>query len=434
MTTPRGAAAAAAGFDRPASPLRILLHDYSGHPFQVQLSRELARRGHIVLHAYCSSFTTGRGRLDVTSLDPPTFDVAPLGLGETFDKYSLRRRIRQEIRYGRLVAARARSFAPDVIVSGNTPLFAQTILVAHARRARIPFVFWVQDLYSIAMQKAGRSRLGALGGRLASAFTLLERAQLVESDQIVIITDDFRPVLRSWGIPRRKVHVIPNWAPLDELPPRDRDNSWAKSRGLDGGTVFLYAGTLGLKHDPELLVGLADGVRNDPDTRVVVISEGPVADQVRTSAQRRLLPNLQVLPFQPFEMLPEVLATADVLVAILERDAGVFSVPSKILSYLCAGRPILAALPAENLAAAIIREAGAGIVVEPGDVRSLVDGARALRANPVMRAQMAAFARAYAERTFDIGRIGDAFETLITRTAARGREEPDHGPRGRDSG
>ena len=64
-----------------------------------------------------------------------------------------------------------------------------------------------------------------------------------------------------------------------------------------------------------------------------------------------------LLPFQPYEVLPEVLASADVLLAILEPEAGVFSVPSKVLSYHCAGRPILAAIPAENLAARIIERA-----------------------------------------------------------------------------
>ena len=38
--------------------MRILIHDYSGHPFQVQLSRELARRGNAVLHLYNGSNPT----------------------------------------------------------------------------------------------------------------------------------------------------------------------------------------------------------------------------------------------------------------------------------------------------------------------------------------------------------------------------------------
>src|SRR5450631_3453912 len=42
---------------------RILLNDYCGHPFQVELSRELARRGHEVLHVYSADDQTPKGDL-----------------------------------------------------------------------------------------------------------------------------------------------------------------------------------------------------------------------------------------------------------------------------------------------------------------------------------------------------------------------------------
>ena len=63
-----------------------------------------------------------------------------------------------------------------------------------------------------------------------------------------------------------------------------------------------------------------------------------------------------MLPYQPFDRLPEVLASADVLVVILEPEAGRFSVPSKTLSYLCAGRAVLGSMPATNPAARLLTE------------------------------------------------------------------------------
>ena len=49
---------------------------------------------------------------------------------------------------------------------------------------------------------------------------------------------------------------------------------------------------------------------------------------------------------------------------MIEADAGKFAVPSKVPSYMCAGRPILLAAPKENLAARTVARANAGIVVE----------------------------------------------------------------------
>lgn len=63
-----------------------------------------------------------------------------------------------------------------------------------------------------------------------------------------------------------------------------------------------------------------------------------------------------LFPFQPFEQIPQVQAAANVLIAILELDAGVFAVPSKVFTYLCAKRPLILADPLENLAARIVRD------------------------------------------------------------------------------
>ena len=52
------------------APRRILVHDYSGHPFQVQLSRSLAARGHVVLHLHSSKFQTPKGPLQRRADDP----------------------------------------------------------------------------------------------------------------------------------------------------------------------------------------------------------------------------------------------------------------------------------------------------------------------------------------------------------------------------
>ena len=114
-----------------------------------------------------------------------------------------------------------------------------------------------------------------------------------------------------------------------------------------------------------------------------------------------------------------MLASADVLVAILEPDAGIFSVPSKVLSYLCAGRAVLAAMPVENLAARIIAREDAGRVADPADAESFVARARELLADGALRARLGANARAYAEDRFRIADIGDRFERILAATKKR---------------
>jgi glycosyltransferase involved in cell wall biosynthesis len=243
---------------------------------------------------------------------------------------------------------------------------------------------------------------------------------LKASDQIVIISEDFRPILERWGIDRDRTTVVENWAGLDEIEPGPRHNDWSREHGLDDSVVVLYAGTLGLKHNPNLLLQLAvrfagDEGADERDLRVVVISEGLGADWLAEQKRDLGLDNLVLLPFQPYDQLPATLASADVLVAILEPEAGVFSVPSKVLTYHCAGRPILGSIPRENLAARIIEREGSGAVTEPGDVDAFVDAAVRLLEDEPLRKDMGERARTYAEKAFDIDRIGNEFETVLER-------------------
>ncbi|QXD15886.1 glycosyltransferase family 4 protein [Rhodocaloribacter litoris] len=395
--------------------MRILVHDYAGHPFQVQLSRALARRGHDVLHTYCGSLpNTAHGIMHRLAEDPPAFDVEAVRLPETLDKYRYVRRWRQEVDYGRRLTGVVVRFRPDVVLSGNTPLDAQARLLAACRRRGTRFVFWVQDLLGEAAHRVLRRKLPLAGDLVGRYYVRLEGRLLRRSDAAVVITDDFVPLLTRRGVPADRLHVIENWAPLEKTPVRPKDNAWSRAHGLAGRRVLLYSGNLGMKHDPALLVRLARHFRDTPDVRVVVVSEGLGADWLREQQAAHGLDNLLLFGFQPFERLPDVLGAADVLLALLEPDAGVFSVPSKVLTYLCAARPVLLAVPPENLAARIVAREEAGRVVAPGDAGAFVAAAETLLADGDLRARLGRNARAYAERTFDLERITDAFERVLS--------------------
>jgi colanic acid biosynthesis glycosyl transferase WcaI len=366
-----------------------------------------------VLFAYCSSVPSGRGALENTVGDPPSFHVTSLDLGREFSRYAPWRRLVQEQEYGRRLVQEVKSIQPHLVLSSNGSLLSQKRLLSECARSRARFVFWLQDVLSVAIRNAMAERVPVLGSLIGESFHRFERSLLMRSDAVIAISEDFRPILAEWGISPRRIHVIENWAPLEEIPCRPRVNQWALRHGLVGGRTILYAGTLGLKHNPNLLLQLALRFRSDDAVRIVVVSEGLGSEWLKERRDEYKLPNLVLLPFQPYADLPDVLATGDILVVILERDAGVFSVPSKVLSYLCAGRPLLAAVPESNLAARVIQGSGAGLLVEPDDVAGFVEAAVALLARPDLRRTLGQRARRYARDSFDITKIGDRFEGLF---------------------
>ena len=397
--------------------MRIAVHDYAGHPFQFELSRELARRGHEVRHFYFAEDIGPKGASVVGPGDPATLSIAPISMGG-YSKTNLLQRRQGDIRYGKVAAAAIGDFAPDLILSGNTPVEAQAQIMRAAKQASVAFVFWVQDFFGLAAERLLARRWMGLGRLIALYYSRLEASLLRASDGVVAITDDFARHLDRAGVDPGKVAVIPNWGALDSIPQCAKDNGWAKAHGLSDKFVFLYSGTLALKHNPSRLTALAKVFEQDPDVRVVLAASGVSVDQLKAAPAAERPDNLVFLPLQPIEIFPDMLGAADVLIALLEADAGEFSVPSKILSYLCAGRPTLLSAPSGNLASRVIEQAGAGLCVPAGDEAAFLQAARRLRADHGYRHEASAAARAYAEANFDIVAVADRFLDLFRRAGA----------------
>jgi colanic acid biosynthesis glycosyl transferase WcaI len=400
--------------------VRICVCDYAGHPFQVQLSRELAKREHDVLHLYFAEFQTPRGRLSLGATDPPNFSVEGISLGQPFAKYQFVKRWVQERAIGWRIARRIQKFGAEVVFGSNLPLDALWIVLQSCLRANRGFVFWQQDIYSTAILRILRQKLGLLGFLIGKYYERLERRAAARSSAIVVVAESFRRTLEiKFGIDAGKINVIENWAPFDEIATRPKTNPWSTAHDLARQAVVLYTGTLGLKHNPSLILMLAMALRNRANTRLVVVSEGPFAAWLSAQAKEQSLSNLLVLPFQPYEFYPDVLGSADVLIAMIQNDAGEYSAPSKVLSYLCAGRPTVLSAPKDNLVSDIIQRSNAGVVCPVGDANAFAGAVEALLENSSLRETIGANARRYAEQAFNIRKIADQFERIMNDSLRR---------------
>jgi glycosyltransferase involved in cell wall biosynthesis len=122
---------------------------------------------------------------------------------------------------------------------------------------------------------------------------------------------------------------------------------------------------------------------------------------------------LTVLPFQPYERISEVMASADVLITLLDSEAKTFAVPSKTLAYLCAARALIVAAPDANEAARVVEQAEAGLVVSPDHSAGIIAAAERFLTDRALCAQCATNARRYAEKHFSIDSIAARFVAVL---------------------
>lgn len=391
--------------------MRVLIHDFGAYAFPVTLSQALQDRGYDVGHAYCDSLITTPHNVCERTV---SFTSLPIQTSRPLNKYNLVQRWIQEREYGHLAARVILSFNPDIVISANAPLSAQEHILRSCKRSGIPFVFWLQDLIGLATSRVLKTKLPLFSPIIGRHFQSLEGRLLRKSDAVISITEDFTPALQKFGVLPDRCYVIENWGTLDRF--QGDPSIWAHKNKLNQHPILLYAGTLSMKHNPTTLLHLAQQVGSR--AQIVVVSQGAGADWLTKAIAEHNLNNLTVLPYQKVDQLSAMYASAQLLLVLLTEDAGQFSVPSKVLTCLCAGRPILAAIPKENLAARIIQNSGAGFVINPNDHIGFVQKAQLLLDEPELCQTMGESARKWADEQFEIGKITDQFEHVLKQASA----------------
>lgn len=138
------------------------------------------------------------------------------------------------------------------------------------------------------------------------------------------------------------VLVTPIWSIFQEHERVPKaENPFVREHGLEGKFVVQYSGNIGLTHQVEVMIDLAERMRDREDILFQIIGRGPRKPVLERLVTDRNLPNCMFLPFQSDEMFPFSLSAADVGVVIVDREIAMGSVPSKSYNLMNFGIPSL---------------------------------------------------------------------------------------------
>ena len=250
------------------------------------------------------------------------------------------------------------------------------------------------------------------GIRLAKA---LEKGVYGLADKIAVISDGFARNLRAKGVPGRKLEVLPNWVDTDFLRPLPKDNPVSRRLGLHDKFVVMYSGTVSISSNLALerFLEAAKLLAGDEEILFVIVGEGLKKDAVQAKAASLGLRNTVFLPFQPYSDLPALLASSDVLLVPLDKDKSRLSVPSKLYTFMAAGRPVLGLTTPDSEVAAVLRDTDCGPAVPPDDAAAVAAAVRTLQRSPERRQEQGRNARDHVVRHFAKGKILRSYEELL---------------------
>lgn len=153
---------------------------------------------------------------------------------------------------------------------------------------------------------------------------------------------------------------------------------------------------------------------NMPDIQFTLIGEGADRKRLERLAAEMSLRNVTFLPRRPIEKMAEIYDKADVLLVHL-KDYPLFriTIPSKTQAYLYMGKPIVIAVHGD--AAALVEEAGAGIVCTPDQPSAMMEAIKKLyEAGPQTRQRMGRAGHDYYMRRLSFDKGADQFESLMS--------------------
>lgn len=264
---------------------------------------------------------------------------------------------------------------PDVLLVVSPPLGLGVTAILLSRLRRVPFVFDVEDL-----QPDSASDLGMLPGWVIKLLYRLERATYRRARLVTTLTASMRKKIVEKGIEETKVELLE--PRMDEsltglLPEEGREFR----RRFDLGEKFLvtHSGNMGVKQGLDVVLDAAALNRNDGSLLFLLVGDGADRERIKRRADNLNLRNVRFLPLLEEPDFRGLLAASGVCLVAQQKGVTEIAFPSKIVTYLAAGRPTIASVNPNSEVARIARESGAGLVVEAGDPDALLAAIRELR-------------------------------------------------------
>ncbi|MEB3181321.1 MAG: WcaI family glycosyltransferase [Nostocaceae cyanobacterium] len=299
---------------------------------------------------------------------------------------------------------------PDVILTTSPSLpvcVPATILgLLHA----CPVILNLQDILPEAAIRVGilRNKL------LIRVFEALEKFAYATAHTISVIADGFVDNLLSKGVPKDKIVSIPNWVDVNFIRPASKNNNaFRTDHSLKGKFVALYSGNIALTQGLETVVKAASKLRHIPDIVFVIVGEPQGLQRLAKKCRECGADNVLLLPLQPREKLPEMLAAADVGLVVQKKNVVSFNMPSKIQVMLASGRAIIGSVPESGTAAKALKQSGGGIIVPPENPNALARAVLELYNNPHKSQKLAEKGRQFASENYSFEGALNQYEALF---------------------
>ena len=297
----------------------------------------------------------------------------------------------------------------DVLMTVSPPPTI-TVVAAFLRAIyRTPLVYVMWEMYPQILVTLGYLKRG---GMLHKVLSNLELFTYKRADKIVALHEPMRQAIcKRLPAATEKTVIIPTFADVDYLKPMNRDTDLRRRHGIQEKFVVGYAGNLGPSEDLSIVLQAALQV---PEIAFFICGDGSEREKLQKYVADNAIDNVIFTGHLPYEMVPEITATADVSLVVLTEGVGDEALPSKVYKVMACGRPVLAVSGPESPLANLVTSLSVGRAVIDYSPATLAGVIEEMRAEPNGLMGMGAKARNAAVEQFSRQSVTRDYRDLIS--------------------
>jgi colanic acid biosynthesis glycosyl transferase WcaI len=311
---------------------------------------------------------------------------------------------------------------PDLLLVVSPPLGLAVPAILLSRLWRVPYIFDVEDL-----QPDSAAELNMLPSWALKILYKVERAAYRNATLVTTLTNGMRSRIIGKGVPAEKVELIEARVDDSLFSIGSKEGGAFRERyGLRDKFLVTHSGNMGVKQGLDVIVDAAQLNRSDDSVHFLLVGDGAVCERIRQRVADLELHNVSFLPLLEAEDFRGLLAASDVCLLTQQKSVSEIAFPSKIVTYLAAGRPVIASVNSSCEVAQTVRESGAGKIVAPEDGAALLEAIQEFRGADL--SEYIQNAQEYANRRWSSARVlGHLERSLLSVCASAASSLPEEG-------
>lgn len=277
------------------------------------------------------------------------------------------------------------------------------------------YIYHCQDIHPEVAVVSGHLKKGFVYNLLR----YLDRKTCDQAFATVVLSEDMRQSMLARGCNGDNIKVINNFelVPFEKMGVKNRpavndDIPDSLLRGLNKFRV-IFAGNIGHFQGLEVVIEAAKLLENNKDIEFVFLGEGKAKLKLEGLAGNLLNSTVTFYGHQELDIARRIIADSQLGLVTLSKGVYQYAYPSKTMTYLCEGVPVIVVAEVDSELAMIVRHESLGITVAPGDAENLAKQIRDLYLDQKVVKRMQLSVEAYANNEFSLNNVLPRWSSLI---------------------